>query len=821
MGWGGGFFNSVSNILGTSGGGGGVLGALSSVGQAVANVATGLGKSVENIVHNPLPMIETVALTAVGVPYPIAAAAVSAANGGNIQQIAISAAAAYAGSEIGNYAGANIPGVENFSAETQAILRQVVTSSSGSAAAAALSGKSLDQILASAASGAVSGLVASQLSEVGLNPKDDPTLSKLVTNATYQATNAIMNGKSVLDAVTNSTVSTLLSSGMTNASIAIQENYASLINDQKNLDSAVAAFTPYLKEANRQIQNTIDRSGYQLTVGYFNNLGNKLIPNEYAAYNAAVAANDITKANQAAANIDWYVSEYNKTQEQLPQIKSYLDRDIAAIKAKAAVDDWQAFIAEQTQKVTDGATQLGTSVAQYTANANQILANDITQQVKNTLGEVPDVSAAGKSSVTVEAAPPEFNNILTPVTPTPTGPVEQVTAPETTAPTGPVEQVTAPDITPPADVTVPVEEPIPDVTAPDVSNLPTPDTTAPVPETPAPVPETPAPVPETPSPVDQLANDLTSQITGPTGETGTTPIGPTGGVVTDTGTGGTGTAPTGPTSGTGTGGTGTGGTGTAPTGPTETAPTGPTGPTSTGTTTTGGTVSTPIKTGTGTGTTSTGTGTSAYQNWMSGQPSYTNDYTGGIKNLTPGLTQKMDYTLSGIPNIQETMNPVTQFAAGGSTTSTAYDPFATSTGSISGGLTPGLTKAQLQYILTGLPGSNITVQGHAEGGEIEQEGHNPTFFSPGGLASMENTYVQGDGDGTSDSVEAMLADGEFVIPADVVSDLGNGSNEAGASVLDQFLKTIREHKQSNGVKLPPDSKGPLAYLTDAKRKVKA
>ena len=790
-----GFFDSVSSFLGTSGGGGGALGVLSSVGQAVANVATKLGKSVENIVHNPLPVIETVALTAAGVPYPIAAAAVSAANGGNIQQIAISAAAAYAGSEIGNYAGANIPGVENFSAETQAILKQVVTSSSGSAAAAALSGKSLDQILASAASGAVSGLVASQLSEVGLNAKDDPTLSKLVTNATYQATNAIINGKSVIDAVTNSTVSTLLSSGFTNAGSAIKSSYDSLINDQKNLDSAVAYFEPYMKMANQEIQKVIAddpaSTNYNNTVNYFNNLGSNLIPKAYADYNAAVAKNDIPAANQAAANIDWYVGEYNKTQQDLPQLKTGFDNKVAAINAKYGIPDWQAFIADQTQKVNDGAAQLGTSVAQYTINANQILADGITQQVQSALGTVPDVSAAGKKgTVTIEAAPPEFDNPVTPVTPTPTGPVEQITAPETTAPTGPVEQVTAPDITPPANVTVPVNETAPDTNAPDLSNIPTPDTTA--------------PVTEAPSPVDQLADNLTSQITGPTGGTGTTPIGPTGGVVTDTGT-----APTGPT----------GGTGTAPTGPTETAPTGPTGPTSTGTTTTGGTVSTPIKTGTGT--TSTGTGTSAYQNWMSGQPSYTNDYTGGIKNLTPGLTQKMDYTLSGIPNIQEAMNPVTQFAAGGSTTSTAYDPFATSTGSISGGLTPGLTKAQLQYILTGLPGSNITVQGHAEGGEIEQEEHNPTFFSPGGLASMENAYVQGDGDGTSDSVEAMLADGEFVIPADVVSDLGNGSNEAGASVLDQFLKTIREHKQSNGVKLPPDSKGPLAYLTDAKRKVKA
>jgi hypothetical protein len=107
-----------------------------------------------------------------------------------------------------------------------------------------------------------------------------------------------------------------------------------------------------------------------------------------------------------------------------------------------------------------------------------------------------------------------------------------------------------------------------------------------------------------------------------------------------------------------------------------------------------------------------------------------------------------------------------------------------------------------------------------QGGEVE--GHNPEFFSEGGLNSMQHSYVKGEGDGTSDSVPAMLANGEFVIPADVVSALGNGSNDSGASVLDQFLKTIRAHKTRAGKKgLPPDSKGALGYLLEAKRKVKA
>ena len=109
-------------------------------------------------------------------------------------------------------------------------------------------------------------------------------------------------------------------------------------------------------------------------------------------------------------------------------------------------------------------------------------------------------------------------------------------------------------------------------------------------------------------------------------------------------------------------------------------------------------------------------------------------------------------------------------------------------------------------------------QEYAQGGDVE--GHNPQFFSEGGLGTLDNTYVKGDGDGTSDSVPAMLANGEFVIPADVVSKLGNGSNDAGADVLGEFLATIRSHAQNHDPKeLPPESKGALAYLLDAKRKV--
>ena len=158
------------------------------------------------------------------------------------------------------------------------------------------------------------------------------------------------------------------------------------------------------------------------------------------------------------------------------------------------------------------------------------------------------------------------------------------------------------------------------------------------------------------------------------------------------------------------------------------------------------------------------------------------------------------------------------FATGGSTTvngnsqSGNYkDPINASKYDLSANITRGNTNFHL-------PGYEKT-RIFADGGQVE---HNPQFFSEGGLGALENRYVKGQGDGTSDDVPAMLANGEFVIPADVVSGLGNGSNDSGAKILDEFLATLRSHKQKHDAKhLPPDSKGPLAYLLEAKKRAKA
>jgi hypothetical protein len=136
--------------------------------------------------------------------------------------------------------------------------------------------------------------------------------------------------------------------------------------------------------------------------------------------------------------------------------------------------------------------------------------------------------------------------------------------------------------------------------------------------------------------------------------------------------------------------------------------------------------------------------------------------------------------------------------------------------------TPGQQK-QLQQ-MTVIPELAAILRGRgiklAEGGRADHEhpeyDGNPVFRT-GGLSGLGGKYVEGKGDGTSDDITAMLANGEYVFSADVVSALGNGSNKAGAKELDHMVQAIRSRARSAPPdKLPPDAKSPLEYLKSSK-----
>lgn len=93
----------------------------------------------------------------------------------------------------------------------------------------------------------------------------------------------------------------------------------------------------------------------------------------------------------------------------------------------------------------------------------------------------------------------------------------------------------------------------------------------------------------------------------------------------------------------------------------------------------------------------------------------------------------------------------------------------------------------------------------------------PLFAHGGRLDFRHGAPVVGEGTGQSDDIPALLSDGEYVIDADTVAALGDGSNKAGAAALDKFREQIRKHKRSAPHdKIPPKAKSPLAYLKEVK-----
>ena len=109
-----------------------------------------------------------------------------------------------------------------------------------------------------------------------------------------------------------------------------------------------------------------------------------------------------------------------------------------------------------------------------------------------------------------------------------------------------------------------------------------------------------------------------------------------------------------------------------------------------------------------------------------------------------------------------------------------------------------------------ITGKDVSELGLAMGGRINSYDDEPggdDGMMQGGIAALAKgglppRYLRGGGDGMSDSIrariegkqEARLADGEFVVPADVVSHLGNGSSNAGAKRLYSMMDRVRRSR---------------------------
>lgn len=92
--------------------------------------------------------------------------------------------------------------------------------------------------------------------------------------------------------------------------------------------------------------------------------------------------------------------------------------------------------------------------------------------------------------------------------------------------------------------------------------------------------------------------------------------------------------------------------------------------------------------------------------------------------------------------------------------------------------------------------------------------YNNPAMAQGGALSAVARFARGAGTGRSDEIDAKLSDGEYVLDAETVAMLGDGSSKAGAERLDKMREAIRSHKGKALAKgkFSPDAKSPLSYL---------
>ena len=169
------------------------------------------------------------------------------------------------------------------------------------------------------------------------------------------------------------------------------------------------------------------------------------------------------------------------------------------------------------------------------------------------------------------------------------------------------------------------------------------------------------------------------------------------------------------------------------------------------------------------------------------------------------------YSMQPIPSATMTPDPLAQAASGGQNSFYNY-----------GNPNPLQTFTQSPFYQTPTSQVQQLARGglahFARGGPIDSFA--ALFAASGGHSKVPHKgshYVQGDGGGQDDLIDARLADGEYVFDADIVAALGDGSNKEGAKKLDKMREAIRAHKRgAPNDKIPPKAKSPLAYFKEAK-----
>jgi hypothetical protein len=185
---------------------------------------------------------------------------------------------------------------------------------------------------------------------------------------------------------------------------------------------------------------------------------------------------------------------------------------------------------------------------------------------------------------------------------------------------------------------------------------------------------------------------------------------------------------------------------------------------------------------------------------------------GGMMKLTPEGQARQKYARENFEGIIPTVSDEDwnkykksqnlSFSAAAPAASTyKYNPatmqYTDNAGKVTGGMEqPFMPQMMLQQLTPEQQIGLTGYQGYAEGGTANG-GYSLGSYSDGGR------LLRGPGDGVSDSIPASigdrqparLADGEFVVPARIVSEIGNGSTEAGARKLYAMMDRVQKARK--------------------------
>jgi hypothetical protein len=412
--------------------------------DAVSNTLNGVGKVVDNVVKNPLPVVTMVAATwalgpagfavtssAAGAA-ALAAGSIAASQGKNVGQIAQSALLAYGGSNFANYTGAG---------DLTASIGNSIGGTTGAAAAsglnnamfnstvALLGGKDVGQAFGAGFLGGAAGSVAGSAmnSEVGQsffgNVKEsfglDDSQMKYIQGASQAMGTAAISGQDPQLALTNYVAQNIANIGktelgkqFTSAKEAFITSRLDLEQEAKNQEQIINTRNALYQEAKPVLdQYTALRSQYDDIVNKLN-ADNDSIQKNRGGYDAAMAAYEsdrsnetIDRVNAEAEKLKPYTDSFDRNKTTYDQLEIQLkDLNTKLTDYSLRLNGFDNQIQASNDKITQLSDTFADTAAEFEKTSKQVgtsLVDTATSDIE--LAEITRQEEAAREAERVEA----------------------------------------------------------------------------------------------------------------------------------------------------------------------------------------------------------------------------------------------------------------------------------------------------------------------------------------------------------------------------------------------------------------------------------